>query len=90
MGVRGDEAAEAAAEAFLMVTVFVLILGLFAFINIAGGGAGQEGRNEMEQKECMAARRRVRGGQGEARQARHVSQSGSQSVSQPANTEMKS
>lgn len=37
-GVRGDEAAVAGAG-FFTVTVFVLIFGLFGFINMAGNGA---------------------------------------------------
>ena len=47
-GVRGDEAAEAAAGAFFTVTVFVLIFGLFAFINMAGGDAKQNGEQRRE------------------------------------------
>lgn len=45
VGVRGDEAAGEAVGAFLIVTVFVFILGLFAFINMAGGDARQKGEN---------------------------------------------
>jgi hypothetical protein len=54
VGVRGDEAAEAAGV-FFTLTVFVLILGLFAFINMAGGDAKQKGEEWKDDAEWRAA-----------------------------------